>query len=315
MKKYIVVLAVLILLLGCAQETVQPEPVDTGEDEKETAPAPPEPEDEIEEKLEYPWNAGLNNVSQLHVEYYFVTQDALNEITDNPGMNFETAAEDETKVVKFWYDRSELTMKIEVYNEKTAEDLDCAFPKEEYGGNEYLLVWEEVYSGKKDVEGFIYSDYERSEYFWDKCEVLGPRPQGDERMVDLEELKGFNLASYIYDIPYYKSAVAYIASEYIDGKKEVSFIFDPDTVNKEKAEEKVKKGFQDKKTIAGREGARWIHPYSTYSAYLRGYAYLDIELGIPLQEYVTGVVSSETGELTNYTEPKLIYDTIVLETE
>ena len=310
MKKYIVVFAVLVLLFGCAQQDVQPEPNDTKveeiEEEKEVAPPPQQPEDKG--KLEYPWGTDLDNVSKLHLKYYYVDQDALFELIDNPNMNFDTATKGKTGVVEAWYDREEPALRVDVYNEKTESDV-CSFDSLDYNGKTYMIKRQEIFKGRKESSGYVFSDYYEKEYKWNNCQVFDPNV--DERMVDLPNINGFMLATYIYE-PMYASPLVYINPKYAISDAELIVPSDPKHSNTE-VKEIIKEGFGENKTIAGRNSSKWSYPFMFYIHNLRGYVYVDKELGIALQEYVTNITSDDLVVEKNYAEPKLIYDTIAIE--
>ena len=308
MKNLFVVFVVLVLLFGCAQQDVQEEEIpemETEEEIEDMVPPPVQPEPEDEGKLEYPWGTELNEIKQLHLEYYYVDQDALFELMDNPNLNFDVTVKGKTGIVKVWYDREKTSLKIDVYNEKTAE---CGFESFDYNGKEYMIKRSETLSGRTERDGFVFCDQQDTEYFWDKCQFL--EHQVDERMIDLKNLDGFMLSTYIYE-PMYASPLVFINPRYA-GSNEVIVPTDPKHNNME-VKEIINEGFEENKMIAGRSSSKWSYPFMFYTQYMRGYVYIDKELGIPLQEYVTTVISDDFTVQNDYTEPELIYDTVVIE--
>ena len=278
-------------------------------------------------EIKIPWDDyGYMKLTQFHIRYYYIFSDAVDKVLRGE-MSWEEAIKDNTGIAEVWFKSEGGLFRFDRYIEKL--DAKCQSYEGEppdtlsYNGRTYYLYERTIQKGKQ-FESHTFSsgtqigyDDETKQAIAESCryekftsEKRQPVDQGSaiSRMM-MGHVSGAGFGFYLTQ----KTGDEELdkgLEELDESTLELTRLMNPEEYKK------IVEGWKVKKEIAGRKAVKNSSSPPAFKGILtmKGYQFIDAELGIGLEGYYEGCSKSYMYEETIFEEPKLVYKALLVET-
>lgn len=270
-----------------------------------------------EANVELPWNyKGYMNLGQFHLRYYYVFGYAIEAVFTGE-KNWDESIKDNTGIAEVWFSKDKNMLRVDRYIENLGvrwNSFEGAPPATiSYNGTTYSLYDRTIQKGLKTTRyTFNYRtqtdyDYEKSQaiveggYYekYDSEAYKEPDPEWAISLINTghESRSGFTL----------------YAPKSMDTKDLETAGFGLMKMMQPARHDKILEGWKVKENIAGRPAVKnYNSPPFFWGA--DGYQFIDKELGIGLAGYLEGCRASDTYKEMKFSEPKLVYEALIVDT-
>lgn len=274
-------------------------------------------------EIEIPWDDyGYKKAPQFHLRYYYIFGDAIDKVLKGE-MSWEEAIKDNTGIVEVWFKSDGGLFRLDRYIEKLG--VICKSYKGDppdtlsHNNQTYSLQERIIQKGKqftsytfRSGDQIGYDDaakqaiakncyYEKSAY--EKTILVDQRSAISLMMMGHTSGAGFgfNLPLELADVD---------LNEIRKASLELDKIMNPSQYKK------IIEGWKAEKKIAGRAAVKdYMSPPPFRSIIgMKGFQFIDTELGIGLAGYLEGCAKSRIYPETKFKEPKLTYKALLVET-
>jgi len=272
-----------------------------------------------------PWNDyGYEKLTQFHLRYYYVFGEAIDKVLKGE-MSWEEAIKDHTGVVEVWFKSDGSLFRLDRYIEKLEARCESykGTPPDTISNDDkvYSLCERMIQKGTKLTSYTFRSgaqigyDDETKQAVAKNCyyeefisENKKPVEQGSAvswMMMGHQSGAGFGF--------YVKQRLGGMEDDFEEAEEsalELTKLMNPPEYKK------IIESWKVKKEIAGRKA---VKDYSSPPPIggvigMKGFQFIDIELGIGLAGYLDGCPKSWMYEETKFKEPKLVYKALLVET-
>jgi len=279
-----------------------------------------------ETEVKIPWDDyGYKKLTQFHLRYYYIFEDAVDKVLRGE-MSWDEAIKDNTGIVEVWFksdgslfrfDRyiEKLDAKCESYEGKSSDTIS-------FNNKTYSLYERTVQKGKKSTSCTFRSgtqigyDDEAKQAIAESCRYeeftseKKPIDQGSaiSRMMGGHASGagfGFYFTQETGDEELDKGM-----EELGESTLELTKLMEPEKYKK------IIETWKVKKEIAGRTGLKDISSPPPFKGgiSMKGFQFIDKELGIGLEGYLEGCSKSWLYPETQFEEPRLLYRALLVET-
>lgn len=320
MKVFVKLFTVLFLvsgliLISCGKKSEEPETREISL-AKEEAP---------ESKIEFPWNVyGYEKQTQFHLRYYYIFGEAIDKVLKGE-MSWEKAIKDNTGIVEVWFKSDGSLFRLDRYIEKLGAKCESyeGTPPDTISYNDkiYSLYERMIQKGTKltsytfrsgtqigydnETKQAIAKDCYYEEFTSEKKKPVDQSSAISWMMMGHQSGTGFGF--------YLKQRLGGMEKDFEEAEKsalELTKIMNPSEYKK------IIEGWKVKKEIAGRKAVRDYGSPPPFRGIIgiKGFQFIDTELGIGLAGYLEGCPKSWMYEETKFEEPKLTYKALLVET-
>lgn len=277
-------------------------------------------------EVKVPWdNYGYKKLPQFHLRYYYIFGEAIDKALSGE-MSWEEAINNNTGIVEVWFKSDGGLFRLDRYIEKLKAKCKSYKGKRpdtiSYNGKTYSLHGRIIQKGKQFTSyTFRYKtqigyDHQTKQAISPDCyykefttQKEKPADQGtaiSRMMVGHVSLAGFGF--YLTK----KSGDENLDKALEETRKsalELTKIINPSEYKK------IIEGWKVKKKIAGRTAVKnYMSPPTFRGGIVKGFQFIDTELGIGLAGYLEGCPKSWLYQETKFEEPKLVYKALLVET-
>ena len=280
-----------------------------------------------ETEVKIPWDDyGYKKLTQFHLRYYYIFEDAVDKVLRGE-MSWDEAIKDSTGIVEVWFKSDGNLFRLDRYIEKLdarCESYEGKAPDTiPFNNKTYSLYERTVQKGQKLTNYTFRSgtqigyDDEAKQAIAENCryeeftsEKKKPIDQGSaiSRMI-IGHASGTGFGFYFTqetgDEEFDKGL-----EELGESALELTKIMEPERYKK------IIETWKVKKEIAGRTAIKDISspPPSKAGISMKGFQFIDKELGIGLEGYLEGCSKSWLYPETQFEEPRLLYKALLVET-
>lgn len=304
-----------LILISCGKKSEEPK---TGE-------IPFAEEEASESKIEFPWNNyGYEKQTQFHLRYYYIFGEAIGKVLKGE-MSWEEAIKDNTGIVEVWFKRDSSLFRFDRYIEKL--DAKCQSYEGKppdtlsYNDKTYYLYERIIQKGKQFTSHTFSSgahvgyDDETKQAIAEGCryekftsEKKKPVDQGSAiswMMMGHQSGAGFGF--------YLNQRLDGMEKDFEEAEKaalELTKMMNPSEYKK------IIEGWKVKKKIAGRTAVKDYDSPPTVGSVIgmKGFQFIDAELGIGLAGYLEGCPKIWFYKETKFEEPKIMYKALLVDT-
>ena len=273
-----------------------------------------------------PWDDyGYIKLSQFHIRYYYIFEDAVDKVLSGE-MNWEEAIKDNAGIAEVWFKSDGSLFRFDRYIEKLEAKCQSFKGKPpdtiSYNDKIYSLYERTVQKGKKSTSHtFRYG--EQIDYDDETKQAIAKSCHYEEFTVEKEAIDqcsaislmmmghasgagfGFYLKQKTGDEEFDKDL-----EELGESDLELTKLMNPEKY------QKIVEAWKVIKEIAGRKAVKDIGSPPPFKGgiSMKGFQFIDKELGIGLAGYLEGCSKSWIYPETQFKEPKLVYKALLVET-
>lgn len=278
-------------------------------------------------EVKIPWDDyGYMKLTQFHIRYYYIFSDAVDKVLRGE-MSWEEAIKDNTGIAEVWFKSDGGLFRFDRYIEKL--DAKCQSYEGEppdtlsYNDKAYYLYERIIQKGKQLTSHTFSSgtqidyDHETKQAIAESCryekftsEKKKPVDQGSAiSWMMMGHVSGAGFGFYLTQ-KMGDEELDESLEELGESTLELTRLMNPEEYKK------IVESWKFKKEIAGRKAVKDISSPPPFKGYLnmKGYQFIDTELGIGLEGYLEGCSKSWVYPETIFEEPKLVYKALVVET-
>jgi hypothetical protein len=273
-----------------------------------------------------PWDDyGYMDLNQFHLRYYYIFSDAVDKVLRGE-MSWEEAIKDNTGIAEVWYKSDGSLFRFDRYIEKL--DAKCQSYEGKppdtlsYNDKTYYLYERIIQKGKQLTSYTFRSgtqidyDHETKQSIAESCRYEEFTSEKKEP-VDQDSAISWMMMGHVSGAGFGFYLTQKTGDEELDkgleelgeSSLELTKFMNPEQYKK------IVEGWKVKKEIAGRKAVKDISSPPPFAGHLtmKGYQFIDIELGIGLEGYLEGCTKSWIYKETIFKEPKLRYKALLVE--
>jgi len=278
-------------------------------------------------EVKIPWDDyGYMKLTQFHIRYYYIFSDAVDKVLRGE-MSWEEAIKDNTGIAEVWFksdgglfrfDRyiEKLDAKCQSYEGKSPDTLS-------YNDKTYYL-YERIIQKGQQLTSFTFRsgtqidyDHETKQAIAESCRYEKSASEKKE-MVDQGSAISWMMMGHVSGTGFGFYLTQKMGDEELDkdleelgeSTLELTKLMNPEEYKK------IVESWKTKKEIAGRKAVKDISSPPSFKGHItmKGYQFIDTELGIGLEGYLEGCSKSWVYQETIFEEPELVYKALLVET-
>ncbi len=259
----------------------------------------------LQGEIKLPWKfGGFTSQSQLHLKYFYVFKDAL----DNAGLgeaSYDEAIKDNTGIVEVWFNSEGSLFRLDRYVEKPKVSCDSyEDPKPEtlsYEGKTYTLIHRIIQKGLQKTEFKLTSNSSRA------CQL-----EKNTTEVNITQNHDQALGSMTHGETV-QPDFWFCFSSSTTAKQMDELSYEMMKLTKRNKYDKVLAGWKEKQKVAERDTVKNYNSVPVFSGG-EGYELIDVELGIGLEGYIEEYRDLGSGRRFQFGGAKLVYKALIVET-
>ena len=320
MKVFIKLFTVLffvsgLILISCSKKSEGPETREISS-AKEEAPEP---------KIKYPWdNYGYEKQSQFHLRYYYIFGEAIGKVLKGE-MSWEEAIKDNTGIAEVWFKSDGSLFRLDRYIEKLEAKCQSykGKPPDTISHNDKIYsLYERIVQKGTNLTSYTFSSGEQIDYdngkkqaiakdcFYEKFNSEKKKPVDHGSAISWMMMGHQSGAGFGFYLNQRLDGMDEDLEELGKAALELTKMMNPPEYKK------IIEGWKVKKKIAGRTAVKDYDSPPTIGAVIgmKGFQFIDTELGIGLAGYLEECPKSWMYKETKFEEPKLMYQALLVET-
>ncbi len=259
----------------------------------------------LQGEIKLPWKfGGFTSQNQLHLKYFYVFKDAL----DNAGIGeaaYDEAIKDNTGIVEVWFNSEGSLFRLDRYVEKPKVSCDSyEDPKPEtlsYEGKTYTLIQRIIQKGLQKTEYKLVSNSSRA------CRI-----EKNTTEVNITQNHDQALGSMTHGETV-QPDFWFCFSSSATAKQMEELSYEMMKLTKRNKYDKVLAGWKDKQKVAERDTVKNYNSAPVFGGG-EGYELIDVELGIGLEGYIEEYRDFGSGRKFQFEGAKLVYKALIVET-